>query len=83
MKGRCPLPRFDDFSENMRGTKFFASLDVVDEFHQIRMVPANMDKTAAITPLGSFIWKVLPMVAAHAPTMFQRMMNRIFGHFRT
>eukprot|EP00963_Diacronema_lutheri_P005014 scaffold369_cov425-Pavlova_lutheri.AAC.3 len=44
------------------------------------MDPADIDKTAVVTPFGSYVWKVMPMGAANAPAMFQRMMNRIFGH---
>jgi len=44
------------------------------------MHPDDIDKTAVVTPFGSFVWKVMPMGAANAPAMFQRMMNRVFGH---
>ena len=80
VKDRYPLPRIDDYLQNLRGAKFFSSLDAMDGFHQIRMDPADVDKTAVVTPFGSFVWKVMPMGAANAPAMFQRMMNRIFGH---
>ena len=80
IKDRYPLPRIDDYLQNLRGAKYFSSLDALDGFHQIRMHPDDIDKTAVVTPFGSFIWKVMPMGAANAPAMFQRMMNRVFGH---
>ena len=80
VKDRYPLPRIDDYLQNLRGAKYFSSLDALDGFHQIRMDPADIDKTAVVTPFGSYVWKVMPMGAANAPAMFQRMMNRVFGH---
>eukprot|EP00963_Diacronema_lutheri_P000518 scaffold27_cov394-Pavlova_lutheri.AAC.1 len=80
VKDRYPLPRIDDYLQNLRGGKFFSSLDALDGFHQVRMDPADIDKTAVVTPFGSYVWKVMPMGAANAPAMFQRMMNRVFGH---
>jgi len=80
VKDRYPLPRIDDYLQNLRGAKFFSSLDALDGFHQVKMDPADIDKTAVVTPFGSYVWKVMPMGAANAPAMFQRMMNRVFGH---
>ena len=80
IKDRYPLPRIDDYLQNLRGAKYFSSLDALDGFHQVRMHPDDIDKTAVVTPFGSFVWKVMPMGAANAPAMFQRMMNRVFGH---
>eukprot|EP00963_Diacronema_lutheri_P012969 scaffold2149_cov802-Pavlova_lutheri.AAC.1 len=80
LKDRYPLPRIDYYLQNLRGAKYFSSLDALDGFHQVRKDPADIDKTAVVTPFGSYVWKVMPMGAANAPAMFQRMMNRIFGH---
>eukprot|EP00963_Diacronema_lutheri_P003316 scaffold280_cov391-Pavlova_lutheri.AAC.18 len=80
IKDRYPLPRIDDYLQNLRGAKYFSSLDALDGFHQIRMHPDDIDKTAVVTPFGSYVWKVMPMGAANAPAMFQRMMNR--EHFK-
>jgi len=37
-----------------------------------------MPKTALITPMGQFQWKVLCFVLTNAPATFQRVMNQIF-----
>eukprot|EP00894_Picocystis_sp_ML_P005569 jgi/Pico_ML_1/56086/g1678.t1 len=79
VKDRYPPTRIDDYLQNLRGAKYFSSLDAMDGFHQIRMDPNDVDKTAVVTPFGSFVWKVMPMGAANAPSMFQRMMNRVLG----
>eukprot|EP00963_Diacronema_lutheri_P000659 scaffold42_cov432-Pavlova_lutheri.AAC.3 len=80
VKDRYPLPRIHDYLQNIKGAKYFSSLDALDGFHQVRMHPDDIEKIAVVTPFGSYVWKVMPMGAANAPAMFQRMMNRVFGH---
>ena len=80
VKDRYPLPRIDDYLNNVQGAKYFSSMDALDGFHQVPMNKEDIEKTAVVTPFGSYVWKVMPMGVANAPAMFQRMMNRIFGH---
>ena len=79
IKDRYPLPRIDDHLQNLQGSHVFSSVDALDGFHQVPMNPADVEKTAVVTPFGSYVWRVMPMGLANAPAMFQRMMNRIFG----
>ena len=79
IKDRYPLPRIDDHLQNLGQSCIFSSVDALDGFHQIPMDHSDIDKTAVVTPFGSYVWKVMPMGLANAPAMFQRMMNRIFG----
>ena len=79
IKDRYPLPRIDDHLQNLRGSSIFSSVDALDGFHQLPMNGKDVDKTAVVTPFGSYVWRVMPMGLANAPAMFQRMMNRIFG----
>ena len=79
VKDRYPLPRIDDLLQNLRGSAIFSSVDALDGFHQVPMDTNDIDKTAVVTPFGSYVWRVMPMGLANAPAMFQRMMNRIFG----
>eukprot|EP00963_Diacronema_lutheri_P005197 scaffold397_cov395-Pavlova_lutheri.AAC.9 len=80
VKDRYPLPHIDDYLNNLHGAIYFSSMDALDGFHQVPMSKEDIEKTAGVTPFGSYIWKVMPMGVANAPTMFERMMNRIFGH---
>ena len=79
IKDRYPLPRIDDHLQNLQGSHLFSSVDALDGFHQLPMDPKDIDKTAVVTPFGSYVWRVMPMGLANAPAAFQRMMNRIFG----
>lgn len=73
-----PLPRIDEILQNVQGHSFFATLDLRSGYHQIRMHPDSVEKTAFSTPLGLYEWNVMPFGLCNAPAVFQRMMNNIF-----
>ena len=47
---RYPLPHIQDFGSNLHGRKVFSVLDLQRGYHQIPMDPADVKKTAIITP---------------------------------
>jgi hypothetical protein len=77
-KMRWPLPRIDDLLDAARGAKFKTSLDMAGGYHQIRIAPEDVPKTAFGTPFGHFEWQVLPMGLTNAPSTFQRTMSKVF-----
>jgi hypothetical protein len=42
----------------------------------------DVEKTAFVTHLGAYEWRVLPMGLSNAPPTFQRLMNSLLGHLR-
>ena len=78
VKNRYPLPRIDDLMAQLHGAKVFTSLDLAQGYHQIRITPEDVPKTAFRTPLGHFQYKVLPFGLTNAPATFQEVMNDIF-----
>ena len=78
VKMRWPLPRIDDLLDAARGAKFKSSLDMAGGYHQIRIAPEDVPKTAFGTPFGHYEWQVLPMGLTNAPSTFQRTMNKVF-----
>ncbi|KAJ9511539.1 hypothetical protein QJQ45_030484 [Haematococcus lacustris] len=47
-------------------------------YHQIRITEADRPKTAFLTPMGQFQFKVLCFGLTNAPATFQRVMNNVF-----
>jgi len=78
VKNRYPLPRIDDLLDQLQGAKFFSSLDLLSGYHQVPLHASDIPKTAFLTPLGSFQFKVLSMVFTNAPSTFARVMNNVF-----
>ncbi|KAJ9515193.1 hypothetical protein QJQ45_002324 [Haematococcus lacustris] len=78
VRDRYPLPRIDDLFDKLAGKRVFSSLDLQSGYHQIRITEEDVPKTAFLTPMGQFQFKVLCFGLTNAPAMFQRMMNNVF-----
>ena len=60
----------------------FSKLDLHSGFHQIRLVPEHVPRTAFKTKYGTFQYKVMPFGLCNAPATFQRTMDLVFGKLR-
>jgi len=78
VRDRYPLPRIDDLLDKLHGCTVFSSLDLQSGYHQIRIRDEDKPKTAIVTPLGQFQFRVLCFGLTNAPATFQRVMNNVF-----
>jgi len=78
VKNRYPLPRIEDLFDQLAGAKVFSSLDLSQGYHQIRITPEDVPKTAFRTPMGHYQFRVLSFGLTNAPATFQATMNNIF-----
>jgi hypothetical protein len=81
VRDRFPLPRIDDLLDQLAECRVFSSLDLQSGYHQIRIAPEDVEKTAFVTHLGHFQFKVLCFGLTNAPATFQRVMHRIFAPY--
>jgi hypothetical protein len=81
IKNKFPLTIIDQFLDEIAGAKYFSTLDLVSDFHQIRMVPADEAKTTFKTHHDHFQFRVMPFGLTNAAVTFQCLMNAIFGKY--
>ena len=53
-------------------------LDAFQGYHQIPLVVSDQEKTAFVTPIGNYRYKVMPFGLKNAGSTYQRMMTRMF-----
>lgn len=79
IKNKFPLPIIEELFEELRGAKWFTTLDLRSGFHQIAVKSEDQHKTAFQTHFGHFKYKVMPYGLTGAPATFQATMNQILA----
>ncbi|KAE8186330.1 hypothetical protein CF336_g7041 [Tilletia laevis] len=79
---RYPLPTIDSIFHTLTGKRVFSSLDAIRGYHQMGVKEADRWKTAFVCHRGLFQYKTVPFGLKNAPSVFQRMMDRILGALR-
>jgi hypothetical protein len=79
-KDPFPLPRIDQMVDSASGHARLSFLDAFQGYHQIPMNEADQDKTAFITPRGTYCYKMMPFGLKNAGATYQRMVTKMFGH---
>lgn len=77
VKNRYALPRIDDLLDRMYKAKVFSKIDLLWGYHQVRVAPEDIPKTAFRTRYGHYEFTVLPFGLCNAPATFQRLMNDV------
>ena len=53
-------------------------LDAFQGYHQIPLALEDQEKTAFVTPIGNYYYKVMPFRWKNTRSTYQRMMTRMF-----
>jgi hypothetical protein len=54
IKNKYPLPRIEDLFDQLRGASVFSKIDLRSGYHQLRIQPSDIPKTAFITKYGLY-----------------------------
>ena len=77
-KDLFPLPKIDQLVDATAGHDRMSFLDTFQGYHQIALSLEDHEKTAFITPLGIYCYKVMPFGLKNAGAIYQRMVTRMF-----
>ena len=77
-KDPFPMPRIDQLVDAMVGHPRMSFLDAFQGYYQMPLALDNQERTAFVTPIGNYHYKVMPFGLKNAEATYQRMMTRIF-----
>ena len=77
-KDPFPMPKIDQLVDATVSHPRMSFLDVFQGYHQIPSALDDQEKTAFVTLIGNYHYKVMPFGLKNAISTYQRMMTRMF-----
>ena len=77
-KDPFPVPRIDQLVDATVGHHRMSFLDTFQGYHQIPLATDDQEKTAFVTPMGNYYYKVMSFGLKNARSTYQRMMTKMF-----
>jgi hypothetical protein len=81
IKNKYPLLRIEDLFDQLKGVKVFSKIDLRSGYHQLRIRPLDIAKTAFTTRYGLYEYTVMLFGLTNAPAYFMYLMNKVFMEY--
>jgi hypothetical protein len=78
IKNKYPLPRIDILFDQLTGAKVFFKVDLCSGYHQVKIHPEDVPKTALSTRYGLYEYLVMLFGLTNSPTHFMYLLNSVF-----
>ena len=77
-KDPFPMPQIDQLMDATIGHPRMSFLDAFQGYRQIPLALDDQEKTAFVTPIGNYHYKVMPFGLKNVGSTYQRMITRMF-----
>jgi hypothetical protein len=78
IKNKYPLPRIDVLFDQLARAKVSSKIDLRSGYHQLKIRPCDIPKTAFSTRYGLYEYLVMSFGLTNAPAYFMYLMNSVF-----
>ena len=78
IKNKYPLPRINILFDQLAKAKVFSKIDLRSGYHQVKIRPEDIPKTAFSTRYGLYEYLVMLFGLTNAPTYFMYLVNSVF-----